>query len=677
MTRYMNKTALGETIREEIDYLKQHFPFVPSQFNNLIALDIETSPKPEYKDLDNAALNYFTGQIDIIGLVGSFENTLMVAQFSLSNGQNNVGEVREFLLELMKRGGKLTGHNTKFDLKYLIHNEILTYDEACALWTDDSSIGSAVTVKKVPDKWLERYEVIRMELNKTRKHGIHRKAGGGSLKTLAPFFLGIEAFWETEDHNNSKYNLLDCLYTYYLTAVLKKQVEDVQGLKCYRDLIERSKLLMRAELDGILLDIPETKRRMAETEEKIKILETKIKEQWSSHFDSWRGLQQIELKNKYVEMTRVASLKDKKGRSEEYFWENKYNHLYNKALDKSDFTLNLSSPVQLKWLLKDQLGLDITDLKDEDEESTGKAVLEFLSESNPEVGVLLDYRKLSKLSTAFYPKLIEYASYDGKIHMNFNMTGARTGRLSSSNPNIQQIPKDLKGLFLAEKDKVLIDLDMSMLEPILIAYYSEDEVLTNLILEGHSFHSYNAKVMFSLNCDIAAVAEKYKAERKAAKLAGLSVLYGSGAKQLMFSLTSLGFKFSLDECKKIVYRIRDAYPQVWQFKKEVDRLAENGEIIYNYLGRPMKFDNPEDVYLKAFNRLIQGSGSDIVVQSALDCCKNNPDIKPKILVHDSICIEVDKEKAVIYKELLNKEMTKWDLGKLKFSTEGGYGEKWF
>lgn len=666
-----------DLIKNELKGLQINFPFLPENYTSPLALDIETSPKPEFVNLDKAALNYFTGQIDIVGFVGYHNQNLIVAQFDIKSGKHSLSDVRAFLVYLLSIRVTLTGHNTKFDLKYLIHNEVITFEEACLLWKHDSSIAAAVSVKKIPDKWLEKYEAIRMEINKNKEHGTHRKAGGGSLKTLAPFHLGIEAFWETADHSNAKYNLLDCLYTYYLTFVLYKQVQDVGAVKCYEDLIERSKLLMRAELDGIALDINETKSRMAETAEKIKVLEAKINEQWAAHFDIWRGLQQSELKNHYIEMTQRAVLKDKKKRDEAYFWETKYNSLYDKAVSKADFSFNLDSPVQLKWLLKEQLGLDITDLKDDEEESTGKAVLEHLSSLHPEVGVLLQYRKLNKLQTSFYPRLLEYSAYDARVHMNFNIAGARTGRLSSSSPNIQQIPKDLKSLFMADPGNVLVDLDMSMLEPILIAYYTGDEVLTDLILNGHSFHSYNAKVMFNLDCDISEVADKFKTERKAAKLAGLSILYGSGAKQLMFSLTGLGYKFSIEECKKIVYRIRDAYPKVWEFKKELDKMAERGDIFYNYLGRPIKFDNPDDIYLKAFNTLIQGSGSDIVVQSATDFCKKYTYAKPRTLVHDSICVEVPGARAEETKLLLNNEMTKWDLGKLKFSTEGGYGAKWF
>ena len=202
--------SLIDLIEDELTGLQNHFPLLPTTYNSLLALDIETSPKPEYINLDKAALNYFTGQIDIVGFVGYHNQNLIVRQFNLKSGEHSLSDVRAFLVYLMSIGVTLTGHNTKFDLKYLIHNEVITFDEACTLWSHDSSIAGAVSVKKIPDKWLEKYEDIRMTINKNKEHGTHRKAGGGSLKTLAPFHLGIEAFWETADHSNAKYNLLDC-----------------------------------------------------------------------------------------------------------------------------------------------------------------------------------------------------------------------------------------------------------------------------------------------------------------------------------------------------------------------------------------------------------------------------------------------------------------------------------
>lgn len=661
-------------IKNEAQKLKTLFPFALNQtLNNVLALDIETAPQDQYSNLDDAALNPWTAKITRIGLVGAVNGELVVHSFS----PNDFAQFTNTLNNYAELGIKITGHNAKFDFKHLIQKGLVTQQLAKAMWAHDSNIAAALSVKKVPEHYLSDYEFRRQALNKTLPHGKgHRKAGAGSLKMLAPYFLGVDAFWEsTLDHSDPRYNLLDCLYTYYLTADLLQHVAtEIGAASCYQDLIERSKLLLEAELDGITLDVKETKARMEANAARLNELEVKIKEQWSNHFEQWRRLQLSELQRKYEAMAETYLIKHPATSKEKV--ETKYLALFEKAVAKADFELNLNSPEQLKWLLRDQLGYDITDLKDSDEESTGKAVLEHLAAHHADVATLIEYRKATKLQTAFYPELLQYASYTGRVHASFNITGARTGRLSSSNPNLQQQPKHLRELFIAAPGNVLLDLDMSMLEPILIAYYSEDPILKDLIKSGKSFHSLNAKIMFNLECDIDDVAKLHKKERAAAKLAGLSVLYGSGPKQLMFSLTGLGFKFNLNECKEIVYRIRDTYKHVWDFKQTLDNMAESGEMYYNYLGRPIKFDNIEDVYMKNFNGLIQGSGSDIVMQSAVDFCKAAPWAKLRVVVHDSICVEVPEQRAEEAKTLLDYHMTKWDIGDIKFKTEGGYGKNW-
>jgi DNA polymerase I-like protein with 3'-5' exonuclease and polymerase domains len=138
---------------------------------------------------------------------------------------------------------------------------------------------------------------------------------------------------------------------------------------------------------------------------------------------------------------------------------------------------------------------------------------------------------------------------------------------------------------------------------------------------------------------------------------------------------------SADHCKAMVRRLRDSYKGVWEFKTELDRALEGGETIYNYMGRPIYFENPEDVYMKGFNRLIQGSGSDILQQAAFDITQDpyiNEAIKPLLLVHDELVSEIDLEKvSVTFATFaINKHMTKFNLGDLSLSTEGGAGHEW-
>ncbi len=639
---------------------------------NIISIDIETRAKPTEINNEDAALSHLTGDISCIGVYYPGFAVVLRDQEMVT------------LPGLLSGNSEITGHNFKFDAKFLIHNNILTPQRIDTSWMQDSSLLSAISTEKIPDAWLVHYEEKRKQANKLLPRGhSHRQAGGGSLKTLAPYFLDVQPFWETpQDHNNDEYVILDAMYTYYLTQLLLNQVINNDGAeRCYKDLLERSKMVMTAELAGVNLDIVETQKRLQENKLTINKLEGQINTQWSKYYDLWRVEQEIILRNKYDQMCTTAITKNstaKKPKAIELI-QDKYNKLFNTAKESIE-PLNINSPTQLIWLLRDNLGYDVHDLSGD--EGTGKEVLQILSEQHSDIKVLQDYRFFKKLGTTYYPELLNAAKYDNKIHCSFNLTGTKTGRLSSSNLNLQNQPKHIKDLFIAAPGNVLIDLDMSMLEPILIAFYSEDKELINLIENGYSFHSFNAKVMFDLPCDIASVASEFPKERKAAKTAGLSILYGSGANRLHKALTSMGFtQFDLLACKKIVYKIRDTYSSVWQFKTELDKVLEEGNTIYNYLGRPIKYLNKEDIYMKGFNGLIQGSGSDIVMQASVDLYKKYKWIYPRLWVHDSICIEVIENRAEEAKSLLDYEMTKWDIKtsnstKLKFATEGGYGKNW-
>ena len=660
-------------ISKEVEYLEAHFPFAKTDLLDIMAIDIETAPKPDATDPDTAALDYFTGDITLVGLVGYYDGVLVVEQYT----PKDFNLLRASLKQKLDNGIKLTAHNGKFDFKFLIHNNIISYEDACKIWSDDSSILAAVDVYKIPDKWISNYEQQRQLINKTLPHNKgHRRAGPGSLKTLAPFLLGVETFYEsTLDHNNSKYNLLDCLYTYYITAELQKKVGDISGQKCYSDLMERVKLLMRAELDGIKLDIPETKRRLEANALKIVELEKQIKSQWRPQFDKWEATQQDLLKNKYDEMSLIYANKHNKDLA---VVKPKYDLLYEKAKSKANFELNLQSPDQLKWLLKIGLGYDITGF--DGEESADKEVLSSLSETKDDVKVLMDYRKSIKLQSTYYPELLEKAKFDGRVHCGFNLTGARTGRLSASSPNLQNQPGHIHDLFIADDGNVLITKDLSALEPVLIAFFTEDPNLVDIVQRGISFHSVNAKEIFNLPCTIEEVAKQFPLERKAAKEFGLSILYGAGAKRVQQSLKKYGYNFDLTACKKMVYRIRDFYSGVWGFKTELDVVGEQGELVYNLFKRPILIQDKDDIYMTLFNSLIQGSGSDALLQAAVDLTKENSWIKLRLLVHDEMVVEVPKTRAEEAEKLVEYHMTKFELktnlGDLKLQVEGRVDRTW-
>lgn len=640
----------------------------------LYGCDIETccdvKECPGYGESDSNkcdhGLDAFRNRITNIAISdGLFEEEV----WNFGTSAENIDGFNKWLKE--NKDASFTFHNGAFDLKTLIVKGCsLTIDD----WAHDSLLLAFNYQDKIPDNWLANYEATRQSLNKTRKGMKHREAGKHSLKTTAPYYLGVEPFWEPEaGHDDKEYVLKDTRYCLQLTETLITRLQK-EYPKAYEFYFDRhlpwTKNLLLSELRGVQIDLDLVKRRWQDSSVKEGELFVKIKNTWERHFTTYLKKQEQDVIDRYKEMERVAS---EKGRLTEKVAAN-YAKNRAKALSNVE-PLNLDSPSQLGWLLKSQLGLDIAG--DNGKESTDAETLERLSQINPEVKLLLDYRETRKLVTSFYPSYLE-KQVKGVIHPNFNSTGTRTGRLSCSNPNLQQVPGHLHDLFIARQDHSLITKDLSGIEPVVLAYYSEDEALCKLLLNGERFHSVNAAEMFEItDYD----KNKYKREDWVAKTVGLAVLYGAGANRVLFTLRQAGFhQFNLIDSKRMVYRIRDKYSGVWQFKEALDNELESGTVIYNLLGRPLKIENKEDVYMKGLNTLIQSSASDIV-QAASYNVRFKHGLEPLLLVHDELVTEVLTKEAEVASSIIDREMTtvkklETKFGLIPIKVEGKVSKVW-
>lgn len=593
----------------------------------LVALDIETKSTTEDKE---DALNPFKSEITCIGVYG--EGIQKVYRSPWKDFMEEVYNNDEYCF---------VAHNGKFDLKhmYFKFGEMPNWKERYAA---DTRYMAFVCTEKISEDYLAEYEAKRKELNKSRTNP-HREAKLHSLKTLAPYFLGVEPFWESDNgHDNDEYVLKDCEYTYKLYEFFTKLLKTLDQFDFYNNkLMPWSKVVLQAELTGVKIDVPLIEQLLAENKEKIAQLTATLKQEWAEHFAAYSQKVLKELNSQYNDMFQTymekhpkASLVDTQLR-----YVNMFERAKNKLIESGELELNLDSPSQLAWLLQDRLGLDITNLEGKD--STGKEVLQRLSRENESVKKLLELRKATKLVTAFLPKYLANRTSEDRIHADFNIDGTRTGRLSSSGAaNLQQVPRDMKHIFKADDGSMFITYDVTAIEPLLMAYYSEDPALTKLIQEGKSLHSVNARIMFGLDCTDEEVKDKYPTQRQIAKTIGLACLYGAGWNQVKMACRKEGIFFSDSECKNIVKRIRNTYQGVWDFKQELDKVLEQGEVIYNYMGRPIRFTNPEDVYMQGFNTLIQGSASDIVLDIGREISETT-NAEPVLFVHDSIVSTVD------------------------------------
>lgn len=633
--------------------------------STLMTIDIETESLTDNKD---DALDENKNRITVIG-VYNHSTTMYHVYRSLDKFNKEIWSNPEYIFN---------GHNAKFDLRNLIHHigpiDIERYE-------DDTRLMAFVLTTKIPEAYLEAYEAQRAALNKSLPSGYsHRKAALHSLKTLAPYFLEVEPFWEDPtNHDSDEYVLKDVEYTQRLYYKLKSELEMHNQYKFYKEkLMPWTRMILKAELEGVTLDIEATKTLQAHCMNEIERIEKLLNYEWREHIHAWAKLQLTELEDKYKEMFLRAA--DKKPLLAARL-EPRYKQMAQQAAKKLDTTFNFDSPKQLAWLLKDRLNLDIQNLEGKD--STDKEVLNRLGRQDKYVGLLVELRKNVKLATAFLPKYLENAK-NGKLYTQFNMDGTRTGRLSSSGSyNAQQHPRDLKYLFKAGENEKLVTYDLSAIEPLIMAYFTEDEELSNIVMEGKSLHSMTAISMFNLKCEEHEVKDKYPVERSIAKLIGLSVLYGAGWRQVKLACQKENIFFTDQECKDIVYRIRDTYKGVWQFKTELDQIMEEGNIIFNLFGRPIKIQNPEDAYMKSLNTLVQSSASDLTLEIGYNISKIKG-CTPILFVHDSVVTRVRLDEIEYNIDTINKmihtEFTEFKLknsmGNLQLRADGGVSDVW-
>jgi DNA polymerase-1 len=328
---------------------------------------------------------------------------------------------------------------------------------------------------------------------------------------------------------------------------------------------------------------------------------------------------------------------------------------------------NLNSPPQLREILYDQLGLQPGKRTPKGELSTDATVLEKLRDAHPIVDALLSWRELDKLNSTYLealPKLVD--AKDGRVHTSFNQTVAATGRLSSSNPNLQNIPirselgRQIRRAFVpGADDQVLLVADYSQIELRILAHLSGDAGLREAFDSGLDIHAATAAKVFDLP------PEHVDAEmRRRAKAVNYGLAYGMNAWGLA---TRLGI--TPDEAQEFIDAYFEGFPAIKEFlQHQVDRATVEG-FTETLLGRrryipELQAANPRVRDLgrrQALNAPIQGSASDVfkVGMIAVDrALRERPDLDLHMLltVHDELVFEVAKDRAEEAVDLIRDRM---------------------
>ncbi len=324
---------------------------------------------------------------------------------------------------------------------------------------------------------------------------------------------------------------------------------------------------------------------------------------------------------------------------------------------------NIQSPKQLGSVLFERLMLP-AGKKTKTGWSTNAAVLDKLRGKHPIVEQILDYRTLTKLKSTYADGLLKEISADGRIHTNFQMTVTATGRLSSTEPNLQNIPvrrelgAQIRKMFVASPSKVLVDADYSQIELRLLAHIANDETMIAAFRSGEDIHAVTASQVFGVP-----LAEVTPLQRSHAKAVNFGIVYGISA----FSLAQDIGVFQ-SEAKAYMDSYFAKYHGVHEYMTRVVEQAKADGYVTTLFGR--RRDLPElkssNFNLRSFgervalNMPIQGTAADIIKAAMVrvDARMRAEKLQARLLlqVHDELIVECPTEEAETVKAILVDEM---------------------
>lgn len=345
---------------------------------------------------------------------------------------------------------------------------------------------------------------------------------------------------------------------------------------------------------------------------------------------------------------------------------------------------NISSTKQLGEVLFDELGLP-KGKKNQRGYSTSAEVLEELVTIHPIAQDILDYRTLTKLLSTYVDGLLNEVCPDGRVRSEFKQTETRTGRISSSNPNMQNIPvrkeigRNMRKFFVAEEGKVLLDADYSQIELRVLASMSGDENMREAFLSGADIHTRTAAQVFGLP-------EEFVDQnmRRAAKAVNFGIIYGIGA----FSL-SKDINCSVAEADRYIKNYLGTYPMIDKFMKDtVESAVENGYVTTlfgrrRYIPELKASNKNTQAFGKraAMNAPIQGTAADVIKIAMIRVYRRlkeeNLDAKLILQVHDELIVEASEACREEAAKVLSEEMQKAVEMAVPLTADVNAGKSWY
>ena len=661
--------VVGENLRNEKDFLKRNLFLVSLKKDLSFDLQIDEIKVPEQS---NKGLQDFFKELEFNAFVTEEQAEKKVVEYrtlksidDLSMIENLIHESKCFAFDTETTSidsleAELVGVSFSFEANSGYYLPI-AHQEKTAISRDEALRWLKQIIEASQDKVIGQN--LKYDLQVLRNHQINIK------KFYADTMLMSYSINSTASRHN-----LDALAEYYLNIKTIK-FEDVMGkgknkLKNFSEVPIKEATNYAAEDADITLQLYRT-------------FETKIDDKTT------KMLQEIEYPMIFVlmEMEAAGALIDIKHlNSLSNNFGSKLINLVQKIHKHSGVVFNIDSPKQLSEVLFDKMGIEAKGLKKTSSGyySTSESVLQKLADENEIIKDILEYRTLAKLKSTYTDKLSEICDLGSRVHTSYHQAVTSTGRLSSSDPNLQNIPirtKDgivIREAFIAPQGKKLLAIDYSQIELRLMAHYSNDEIMVKSFNNNEDIHKRTASEIFGV--DIQDVDDDM---RRKAKTINFGLLYGMSAFGLSNQLS-----VTRAEADIFLESYFDRYSGVSAFMKNIVEDAKGKKYVETLHGRKIHVPNIESSnYLMrqaseraAINGPLQGSAADIIKIAMIKIAEwiegNDQEIKMILQVHDELIFEVPDSYGEENIEPIIKLMEQSTEINVPLKAEYGFGSNW-
>ena len=360
-------------------------------------------------------------------------------------------------------------------------------------------------------------------------------------------------------------------------------------------------------------------------------------------------------------------------------------HIESKAHEVAGEVFNIASPKQIQHILFEKLKLPVISKTPKGQPSTAENVLQELAEEYELPSLILQHRSLSKLRSTYTDKLpLIVNPKTNRIHTSYHQAVAATGRLSSSDPNLQNIPirsadgRRIREAFVADSGNQLIAIDYSQIELRIMAHLSEDPGLLSAFADGRDVHRATAAEVFSLpEGDVS------DDQRRSAKAINFGLIYGMSA-------FGLGRQLGIDRksAQEYIDLYFERYPGVKQFMDSTRELARERQYVETVFGRRLNlpeikssnFQRRQYAERTAINAPMQGTAADLI-KMAMICVdrwltNEQPDVRMILQVHDELVLEAPQDKVVEVTKITSEIMINVAQLKVPLEVEAGVGDNW-